>query len=102
MTTSSVRPLIKPDVKAMLTEQILCYYPGEDNDLGGSEWQAMAHLTQSRRARSARSFLYLRGWRQRRYAGQRTGMARERDHICAAHEANMVLRCVLWSLDDEI
>ena len=73
----------KPDVKAMLTEQILCYYP-EKTLICGS---GMAGYGSSNtiKTRKINDHFIFAGWRQRRHAGQRTDGARVT--ICAAHEA---------------
>ena len=89
----------KPDVKAMLTEQILCYYP-EKTLICGS---GMAGYGSSNtiKTRKINDHFYICGDGVSGAMPGR-GLMAPRVTICAAHEANMVLRCVLGLDADEI
>ena len=89
----------KPDVKAMLTEQILCYYP-EKTLICGS---GMAGYGSSNtiKTRKINDHFYICGDGVSGAMPGR-GLMAPRVTICAAHEANMVLRCVLGLDVDEI
>ena len=89
----------KPDVKAMLTEQILCYYP-EKTLICGS---GMAGYGSSNtiKTRKINDHFYMCGDGVSGAMPGR-GLMAPRVTICAAHEANMVLRCVLGLDADEI
>ena len=89
----------KPDVKAMLTEQILCYYP-EKTLICGS---GMAGYGPSNtiRTRKINDHFYICGDGVSGAMPGR-GLMAPRVTICAAHEANMVLRCVLGLDADEL
>ena len=89
----------KPDVKAMLTEQILCYYP-EKTLICGS---GMAGYGSSNtiKTRKINDHFYICGDGVSGAMPGR-GLMAPRVTICAAHEANMVLRCILGLDADEI
>ena len=89
----------KPDVKAMLTEQLLCYYP-EKTLICGS---GMAGYGSSNtiKTRKINDHFYICGDGVSGAMPGR-GLMAPRVTICAAHEANMVLRCVLGLDADEI
>ena len=89
----------KPDVKAMLTEQILCYYP-EKTLICGS---GMAGYGSSNtiKTRKINDHFYICGDGVSGAMPGR-GLMAPRVTICAAHEANMVLRCVLGLDADEL
>ena len=89
----------KPDVKAMLTEQLLCYYP-EKTLICGS---GMAGYGSSNtiKTRKINDHFYICGDGVSGAMPGR-GLMAPRVTICAAHESNMVLRCVLGLDADEI
>lgn len=99
MTDIICEAICKPDVKAMLTEQILCYYP-EKTLICGS---GMAGYGSSNtiKTRKINDHFYICGDGVSGAMPGR-GLMAPRVTICAAHEANMVLRCVLGLDADEI